>query len=66
MRKKKKKQDKIKFLPRTKINTIEVLISKDLINSYISHDEVVLVNNLLREYDNIKKQLKIIIIDKYV
>ena len=66
MRKKKKKHDKIKFLPRTKINTIEVLISKDLINSYISHDEVVLVNNLLREYDNIKKQSKIIIIDKYV
>ena len=58
MRKKKKKHDKIKFLPRTKINTIEVLISKDLINSYISHDEVVLVNNLLREYDNIKEAIK--------
>ena len=32
-----------------KLNTIEALISKFLIDSYISHDEFVSVNNVLRE-----------------
>ena len=31
-----------------KLNTIEVLISKTLIDTYISHDEFVSVNNVLR------------------
>ena len=31
-----------------KLNTIEVLISKVLINSYIIHDEFLSVNNVLR------------------
>ena len=47
--KKKKKHDKTVLLGKDKLNTIEVLISKALINSYISHDEFVLVNNVLRE-----------------
>ena len=37
-----------------KLNTIEVLISRALINSYISHEEFVLVNNVLKEYDGMK------------
>ena len=37
IKKKKKKQDKIVLLAKYKLNTNEVLISKTLINSYISH-----------------------------
>ena len=44
IKKKKKKHDKIALLGKNKLNTIEVLISKALINSYISH-EFVSVNN---------------------
>ena len=39
IKKKKKKHDKIVLLGKDKINTIEVLISKVLIESYISHDK---------------------------
>ena len=42
------------LLGKVKLNTIEVLISKALIDSYISHDEFVSVNNVLREYDEVK------------
>ena len=42
-----KKHDKILFFVKTELNTIEVLISKDLIDSNINHDEFVLVNNVL-------------------
>ena len=41
IRKKKKKHDKIVLLGKTKLYTIEVLISKALIDSYVSHDEFV-------------------------
>ena len=44
-----KKHNKIVLLGKSKLETIEVLISKTLIDSYISHDEFVLVNNVLRE-----------------
>ena len=46
---------KIVLFPKLKLNTIKVLIS--LIDSYISHDEFVLVNNVLKEYD-IKQKIK--------
>ena len=39
IKKKKKKHNKIVLLGKDKLDTIEVLISKSLINSYISHDE---------------------------
>ena len=42
---KKKKHEKIVLLAETKLNSIEVLISKALINLYINHDESVLVNS---------------------
>ena len=52
IKKKIKKHDKIvgndKF-GKDKLNTIEVLISKVLMDSYITHDEFVSVNNVLRE-----------------
>ena len=47
------------MLAKTKFNRIEVLISKALIDLYISHDEFVLVNKVLREYDDMEKKPKI-------
>ena len=46
------------LLGKDKLNTIEVLISKALIDSYISHDEFVSINNVLREYNGIKEGIK--------
>ena len=57
-KKKKKKHDKIVVLQKDKFNTFEVLISKALINSYISHDKFVPANNVLREYYKVKKEIK--------
>ena len=45
---KKKKHDKVVLLGRTKLDAIEVLVSKALIDSYISHDKFLSVNNVLR------------------
>ena len=47
IKKKKKKHDKIVLLGKDKVNTIDVLISKALIDSY---DSFFSVNNVLREY----------------
>ena len=57
IKKNKKKHDKIILLGKDKSNTIEILISKALINSYISHDKFVSVNNVLREYNEIKNSM---------
>ena len=46
------------MLAKNKLNSMEVLISKFLINSSISHDEFVLVNNVLKENDIAKKETK--------
>ena len=54
--KKRKKHDKIVLLGKDKLNTIEVLISKVLNDSYISRDEFLSVNNVLREYYEMKKE----------
>ena len=45
-------------LTKTKLNTIEVLISKSLIDSHIGLDEFVSVNNVLREYNKVKEEIK--------
>ena len=37
------------LLEKSKLNRIEVLISKALVNSVISHDEFVLINNVLKK-----------------
>ena len=47
------------LLRKVKLITIEVLISKALIGSYISHGEFVSVNNELREYNEIKEEIKV-------
>ena len=54
--KKNKKHDKIVSLTKTMLNTIKVLISKALIDSYINYDDFFSVNNVLREYYEIKKK----------
>ena len=51
IKKNKKKQDQIMLLGKTKLDTIDVLISKSLIDSYISHNEFISVDNVLRQYN---------------
>ena len=46
------------MLGKDKLNIIEVLISQSLIDLCISHDEFVSVNNVLREYNEIKNKIK--------
>ena len=46
------------MLAKSKLNSIEVLISKALIDSNISHDEFVLINNVLKEFYDMKKEIK--------
>ena len=57
IKKKKKKHDKIVLLAKSKLNSIEVLISKAIIDSNITHDEFVLINNVLKEFC---KNLKVV------
>ena len=52
------KHYKIVSLGKDKSNTIEVLISKSLIDSYISHDEFASINNVLREFYEMKEEIK--------
>ena len=56
IRKKKKKHSKIALLAKSKLNNIEVLISKALIDSVVSHDGFVLINNVLKEYHDMKEE----------
>ena len=58
IKKKKKKHDKIVLLAKSKLNRIEILISKALIISVISHDEFVLTNNVPKEYNKMKEETK--------
>ena len=46
------------MLAKSKWNSIEVLISKALIDSNISNDEFVSINNVLKEYYDMKEKIK--------
>ena len=46
------------MLAKSKLNSVEVLISKALIDSVVSHDEFVLINNVLKEYKKMKEETK--------
>ena len=50
IKKKKKNFDKIVLLRKAMLDTIEILISKALIDLYIGHDNFSSVNNVLRKY----------------
>ena len=41
-----------------KLDTIEVLTLKALLDSYISHNEFVSVNYVLKEYNEMKKEIQ--------
>ena len=43
------------MLAKYKLNSIEGSISKTVIDSNISHDEFVLINNVQKEYDEMKE-----------
>ena len=58
IRKNKRKHDKIVFLPKAKENHLDVLLSKGLIDSNIRHDEFALIKNALKEYVNMKEEIK--------
>ena len=58
IKKKKKNDDKIFLLAKFKLNSIEVLISKALIDSNIIHDEFVLINNAMKEFYDMKEEIK--------
>ena len=58
IKKKKKKHDKIVLLVKSKLNKIEVLIPISLTDSNISHDEFVLINNVLKAYEEMKEGIK--------
>ena len=50
--------DEIVLIVKSKLNSIKVIISKALIDSNISYDGFVLINNALKEYDNMKEEIK--------
>ena len=56
--KKKKNHDKIVFVAKSKLYSIEVIISKALIDSVITHEQFLLINNVLKEYNELKEGIK--------
>ena len=58
VKKKKKKHEKIVLLGKNKLNAIEILISKVLIDSYISHDKSVSVNRNLSVSETYTKAME--------
>ena len=58
IKKKRKKHGKIISLAKSRLNSIEVLISKALIDWNISHDGFVLISNMLKEFYDMKEEIK--------
>ena len=54
-RNKKKKHDKILILAKSKLNSIETLISQALIDMEISHEEFITILNEKDKYEKMKK-----------
>ena len=50
--------EEIVLLAKSKLNSIEILIYKAFIDSVISHDESVFMNNMLKEYKEMKEEIK--------
>ena len=46
------------FLEKTKLDTVEVLILKAYFDSYIGHGKFISVDNVLREYNEKKEEMK--------
>ena len=58
IKEKKKKHDKIVLLAKSKFNSIEVLNSKVLTNLDTSHNEFILINNVMKEFYDMKEEIK--------
>ena len=58
IKKKTKKHEEIGLLAKSKWNSVEVLISKALIDSNIIHNEFVSINNVLKEFHDMKDEIK--------
>ena len=56
IKKKRKKHKKIVLLAKSKLNNI--VTSRDLSDSNISHDQFFLINNVLKEFDDMKEKRK--------
>ena len=52
------------MLAKSELNSIQVLISKALIDLNISHDEFFLIDNVLKEFYDTTEQIKILIKNK--
>ena len=46
------------MLAKCKLNSIEVITSKASIDSNVSHDEFVMINNMLKEYHDMIEEIK--------
>lgn len=58
IKKNKKTNDKLVLIRKAKLDNINALISKPLMDQYISHENFVLVNNMLRKYSEMKEETK--------
>ena len=58
MSRKKKNHDKIVFLANNKLNITTTVISEALVDSYSSHEEFVSMNDVLKEYNEMKETIK--------
>ena len=54
------------MLAKSKLNRIEVLISKAFINSNITYDKFVSANEVLKEYDSMVEEIKTLKILGYI
>ena len=57
-RKKKKKQNKIVMLAKSKLNSIEALVSQALIDLDISHEEFKIIVNEKEKYEQMKENIR--------
>ena len=46
------------LLPKKMLNALKVLVSKALIDLYVIYDEFLLINNALKQYDDMKEKIK--------
>ena len=58
VKKKKKQRDKTVLSAKSKLNSIEVSFFKASIDPNISHDEFVLINNVRKEFYDMKEEIK--------
>ena len=60
IKKKKKKHDEVVIFAKSKLNSKNILISKASIDLKMKNDEFVLINNVLKEYNSMKDEIKIL------